>query len=399
MRSTRTHSLTDGSVRARGPGVPGVALLLGGLLLTEVAGAGLPEMEEILTQRAREEWFQACPDSSTTGAACQARICGVDFDLDPGPGVVRVIRINGHDWDLHEVGNADLAVAAYLNRACNGAVGLTPSAFGHQLQLADDYRQWGRWWMQRGQAGAEPGEVLTLGAALEHGSHGTNVLSAPFGYAHSMSEDAFINVNGTVSGAFVPGAGYFAINALPSFGMLGGDRQFSWGLGGYAPLALGMVSYAPLEHSAANYTVGLGGIGVANARFGKALLSGGAVIEGRLSDPGAGHLPMNALVQINVPVSMADAYGSVAFAADPLGPGSVASSLRLGAGFGNWLFGYQLFIANEYVGHHLGAIHRQKLKRAELLTRPKPEPVATQEEEPETAAAGDAPVAAEPGED
>lgn len=367
LRDKRYHA-------AAGSRVLGAAALLSLILLPNAAQAGLPEMEEVLTQRAQKEWFEACPDSSTTGVACQATICGVDFALDPGGGAARVITVNGHPWDLHAANNTDVAVAAYLNRACNGAVALTPGATAHQLQVTDDFLRWGRGWMQRGRVTAEPGEVLTLGGAFEHGSHGTNVLSAPFGYAHSLSEDLFLNVNGTLSGAFVPGAGYLALNALPSLGMLGGDNGFNWGLGGYLPLALGLVSYAPLEHTAPNYTVGLGGIAVANVHLGKATLGGGAVVEGRVADPGAGHLPLNALLQITYPVSVVEAFASASLAADPLGPGSLAVPLRIGGAFGPWQVGYQLFIANQYVGHYFGVLHRQKLKRAEVLQEPAPKP-------------------------
>jgi hypothetical protein len=70
------------------------------------------------------------------------------------------------------------------------------SALGFQLRTADDFLRWGRRWMQRGTATAAPGEVLSLGGAFEHGSDKTNAATLPFGYAHSMTDDLFLNVNG-----------------------------------------------------------------------------------------------------------------------------------------------------------------------------------------------------------
>jgi hypothetical protein len=181
-------------------------------------------------------------------------------------------------------------------------------------------------------------------------------------------------LNGTLSGALVPGAGLFAFDALPSFGLLGGNRKFDWGVGGFAPVALGFVSYSPLALTTASYNAGLGGIGIFNADLGRATLSGGAVVEGRYSDPGRGHLPLNALVQVTYPVSIIDAVGSVAVANDPLYPHTFGSAIRLGAGWGDWQFGYQLFVTSGYVGHQLGFLHRQKLRRSELLERPQAPP-------------------------
>ena len=344
------------------------------LTATRVASAGLPEMELQLNQRARAEWFQTCPDSSTTGVACAGTICGIDFNLAGAADLppARPIVVDENNWDLHAADNTDRAVAEFFNQACNGTVGATTSAVMQQLQLTHDFVTWGRWRTERRATGSASRHALAAGGALEYGSHRTASVSGPFAYARSFADDFFFNVGGRIAASYVPGLALFSFDAQPSIGFIGGNGNLSFAAGGYSPLALGMTSYAPLEHTATDYTVGLGGVGIVNAKVGDIDVAGGAVLESRYTDPGVGHLPLQILLHAARPVSLVDAFISASLAGDPLYPGTIASGIRLGVEWGDWQFGYQMYVARGYLGHQLGTMHRRKLDKQEVVRRPAP---------------------------
>jgi hypothetical protein len=358
------------------------------LLLSEDVWAGLPEMEQALVRRAREEWFTACPNSSTTGVACQANVCGVDFVLDPG-GVVRNFTVDGQPWDLHAGGGQDYAVAELINAACNVSSIMGTGQMALQNGTAFDFF---RHSLHRAQVTATPGPMVGVGGTLEYGTNASTVAGAPttykagivpFTYAHSFSRDRFFNLNGTLSYAFAPQSGQFAMNAVPSYGMLGGDADFNWGLGAYAPIAFANSAYSVLDHSLQSYNLGLGAVGVFNKSFQDARLSGGAVLDGRYSSTAGGVVPMNALVHFQYPVLLlVDAFGSASFGIDPLHSGTTAFSLRVGAETGSWQFGYQIYLASGYTGHLLGFMYRQELKQTKILEPPADAPPETTKPEP-----------------
>ncbi|MBN1611082.1 MAG: hypothetical protein JW940_30905 [Polyangiaceae bacterium] len=364
-------------------GTATVLAIVGTLVFPRVAVAGLPEMEDSLVGRANQAWFDQCPDGSTTGVACQGTVCGVDFTLDAAA-AQRFITIDGNAWDLHSGAGHDFAVAGLLNTACNDSAAIVTSPIGMQNLMGLDLIRNGlgrampgsrlRGGAAAGTGGgvvtADPGPTLSYGGALELGSSGYYSGTLPIAYAHDFSRDVFANVNGALSYAILPEGGFTKFNALPSVGALGGSSKFSWGVGGYAPIAFSYTSISLIDYSLTAYDVGVGAVGVASAYVGRTQIAGGAVADIRTSSAAGTQAPMTALVRVLHPVSLVDAFGSVAIGSNPVYAGTTTLVARAGAEWGDWEFGYQLAIGTGNVSHMLGFMHRQKLRRREILERP-----------------------------
>lgn len=377
-----------------------VAAAAGSLVLPRTAAAGLPQMEDALVGRANEEWFARCPDGSTTGVACQGSVCGVDFALE-GAALQRFITVDGTAWDLHAGNGEDLAVAGLLNAVCNDTAAVFTGPLGMQNVLGQDF---GRLSLNRllpslgqrlgvdaaalpettkganplgtgrGMVTADPGPLLGLGGAVELGSSGYYSFMVPVSYAHSFSRDAFANVNAAISHAILPEGGFTKLNALPSYGVLGGDQRFNWGWGAYAPIDVAYTSISVIDYSLTAFDVGVGSIGVASALIGRTQVAGGAVVDVRYSSAAGTQLPMTALVRALHPISIIDAFASLSIGSNPIHAGTTTMLARLGAEWGQWEFGYQLGIGTGNVSHMIGFMHRQRLRRTEMLERPATEP-------------------------
>ena len=164
--------------------------------------------------------------------------------------------IGGNAWDLHSGNGDDFAVAGLFNTRCNDTAAVITGPIGMQNLVGQDIarlsldRDMPNTATGMGVVTTDRGPLLGVGGAVELGSSGYYSGVLPISYAHSFSRDVFGNVNGALSYSFLPEGGFTKFNALPSFGVLGGDRHFSWGAGGYAPLAFShtQISLIDFQH-------------------------------------------------------------------------------------------------------------------------------------------------------
>ena len=153
------------------------------------AWANVPEFEEALRGTAREEYFEACPEASTTGAPCQGKVCGQNIALDAGGNpVLRTITIDGDVYNLHSPDeDPSLAVADFLNATCNDTFALSGGHFALQTTSIMSIASSATTVRRQSYIGA--------GALLELGSDNTAGV-VPFNFTQDLSSAQFIAVGG-----------------------------------------------------------------------------------------------------------------------------------------------------------------------------------------------------------
>ncbi len=339
------------------------------LCATDVA-AGVPEMEDLLVGRARDEYFGSCPDASTVGAACQGTICGADFTLDPGGGPgPRVMTIDGTAFDLHSTtAPVDLSVADLINARCSDALlaSAGPTAL-HSSLLAEVSRRIGT------ARGAHGRSEIAVGGALELGPD-TKGVQLPFAYARSLSPTLFANATGSFAYASRPESSHVALAALPSIGTIVESPSVGLAFGAYAPLSFASTTFGGIDDGRTTLVGGVGGIGTFETDLGRVGLAGGLAAAGRFSDAGA-TVPVTATVTATHPLAvLVDAFAAASLGLDPLNSGTTVGIVGAGVAVGDFDIGYRAIFATGYLAHVLGATFRKELEGSFAVAPPPAEP-------------------------
>lgn len=202
------------------------------LLAAKAAVAGVPAFEQVLTGRAKDEYFNLCPDASTVGAACSGKICGQDIAMDPGGNpLVRNVTINGTAYNMHDpTGTTDVAVAALFNTVCGTGNGdpmaVAAGAIGMQIENMEAFSRAAAFHRMGWQPeGLVPGSMISVGGIYERGT-GTNGGILPVSYSKNLSASSFINVPAAFSYAHRENAGQYGISVSPAYGFDIRQRRF-----------------------------------------------------------------------------------------------------------------------------------------------------------------------------
>lgn len=358
------------------------------LLFAPSASAGGPEFYAHLTGRAKSEWDSACPDAFTTGAACDANVCGTKVTLSAGPAVSRPLSINGTDYDLHDDVDQpmDLRAASLLNAICSVGGGdpfmAAAGSFAMQNAQVEAFMANAGLLRTEGQVTAVlPGPTLTIGGAYERGTD-TNAAVLPVAYAKNLSDKHFLNVQGSLLYGKRTDLSQFGFNISPALGYEMRKPKTTWGFGGFVPLAYASASLVDTDAKYSAYTVGLGGIATVTTLSGRTVLSAGMSASARKTS-GTAASPITIVGRAVHPLSVvADGYATASFGTDPLGSGASMFSMGAGAAFGNKDFGLRGFIGSAYKAVLLGFTWRMELEGAHALQRPA-EPAASPEKKTE----------------
>lgn len=332
-----------------------------------------------MSGRAKEQWDSACPNTFTTGSACDATLCGTKVTLPTGPAVSRPLNINGTDYDLHDANQPiDVNAAALLNAICSVGAGDPFMAAGGSIAMQnaqiESFIANSGFLRSGGQVTSiVPGPSLSVGGAYERGSD-TNAFLIPVNYAKNLSDKHFFNLQGNFLYGSRTKLSQYGFNLSPALGMEIRKPTATYAVGGFIPIAWSKASLADTDASFSAYAVGAGGIGTATTMLGNTQLSGGASVSARKTG-GTLASPLTIVAHAVHPLSTAiDGFATASYGNDLAGSGAGFFSLGAGAAFGKSQLGLRGFFGSGYTAVMLGFVWRTELEGSHALQKPPEEP-------------------------